>query len=436
MLVIASGCLFFLGYLLLEIHLHSRRRRMIPLCIAVTGTRGKSGVVRLLAAVLRAGGRTVLAKTTGSRPVLILPDGREQPIRRRGVPSIIEQKRLVREAGQRGVEVLVAEIMSLHPECHRIEAQMLLRPDIVLLTNVRRDHLEAMGGTEEAIAATLALDVPPGATLFVPAAEAREVFRRTVAGSGGRLIEVPAGTSACLEPGKAGPACYEFAENLDLVCALAEELGFDRGTVRRGFEQASPDLGALGIWRLAAACEPVKDPAGGPAAGPKHIWLVNAFAANDPDSTARVLDRVRTLLPPARTSVTGLLALRPDRGERTVQWVEALRGGLRDTFSELHLCGLHARAVRSRLGRGRLLAPGDPAGMTAAVGRTMADGDILFGFGNIGGPGEALVEYWRRVGEPYQAVISGTAEPVTMSSDPASSGASGASGDEEVAHGI
>ena len=37
--------------------------------VAVTGTRGKSGVTRLIASGLRASGAKVVAKTTGSRPV-------------------------------------------------------------------------------------------------------------------------------------------------------------------------------------------------------------------------------------------------------------------------------------------------------------------------------------------------------------------------------
>ena len=56
---------------------HRARLRAVPLRIHVAGTRGKSTTTRLIAAGLRAGGRRVLAKTTGSEPRLILPDGSE-----------------------------------------------------------------------------------------------------------------------------------------------------------------------------------------------------------------------------------------------------------------------------------------------------------------------------------------------------------------------
>ncbi|MCK7480234.1 MAG: hypothetical protein M0C28_25450 [Candidatus Moduliflexus flocculans] len=74
----------------------------VPLRIGVTGTRGKSSVTRLIAAALRGSGRRTLAKTTGSRPMLILPDGTEREIPRPGPATILEQKRLLRIARAEG----------------------------------------------------------------------------------------------------------------------------------------------------------------------------------------------------------------------------------------------------------------------------------------------------------------------------------------------
>jgi len=398
MFVIAIATALFLLMLVCEARLHERRRMRLPLCIAVTGTRGKSGVVRMLTAVLREGGRRTLARTSGSRPMILLPDGSEREIRRRGPASIIEQKAVVREAVRRNVDVVVAEIMSLHPECHRVEAGTLLQPEMVVLTNVRRDHLEAMGETEEEIAGVLALDAPPGATLFVPEAEEREIFRAAAEEGGGRLVSVPTGSAGWLEntDGEPVPGLnLHFAENLELVCALAAELGIDRAAISRGLARTTPDPGALGIWRWA----PDDD---------RTVWLVNAFAANDPDSTYRVLTRIRELLSPAAGGVTGLLSLRPDRGERTRQWVTALAGEFADCFNDLWLCGLHARAVRARLGRGQLLIADEPARMTRAAAAHLPDGGILFGCGNIGGPGEQLAEYWQAVGEPFVPATGAT----------------------------
>ena len=90
--------IIFILYLVFERIAHERRIASVPLRIAVTGTRGKSSVVRMLASVLRESGMSVAAKTTGSQARIVLPDGSEEDIRRRGIPSVIEQKSLVKKA--------------------------------------------------------------------------------------------------------------------------------------------------------------------------------------------------------------------------------------------------------------------------------------------------------------------------------------------------
>jgi gamma-polyglutamate synthase len=236
------------------------RRAAIPLRIAVTGTRGKSTVTRMLASVLRADDRIVVAKTTGSEPVIILPDGTERAVRRRGPPSIIEQKRFIHLAAELNAAAAVIEVMSIHPENHRVESQLLLQPHVVLVTNFRVDHTAALGSTRSSVAEVLALDVPPGAQVLVPAAECEAEFRRRVAAAGASLIEVPAhdGNDA-------------LSANEELVRAAAERLGVGAAAIQRGLAEARYDSGALRVWRV---------PEDRPGAG---CLLINAFAANDPN---------------------------------------------------------------------------------------------------------------------------------------------------------
>src|SRR4030043_114997 len=99
--------------LYLERRALTRNARRIPLRVAVTGTRGKSTVTRMIAAALKEAGLPVLGKTTGSKPVLILPQGREKEITRRGLPTILEQKSFIRGAAVLGVRAGVAEMMSI-----------------------------------------------------------------------------------------------------------------------------------------------------------------------------------------------------------------------------------------------------------------------------------------------------------------------------------
>ena len=374
-----------------------RRRKAIPMLIAVTGTRGKSSVTRMLAAVLRESGRRVLAKTTGSEAAFILPDGSEREIRRRGLPSIIEQKRVIRLAAQLGVDAAVVEVMSIHPENHLIEARQLLKPDLVLVTNFRVDHTAAVGETREAVASALALDVPRGARAFVPQSECLPEFRSAVEERGGEVIEVPKGTRSAQLDDDSGAAAVRFGENLDLVWAAAQALDIDDRTIREGVRRSRGDIGSLRIWRYRHD------------ESQQVCYLVNAFAVNDPESTALVHDGVMAGLGVGPERCVGLLNLRADRGDRTWQWVSVLREGFLERFGQLYVMGLHARAVERRLRRVKHLSPievietGGPAETTHKVLLGIREvGGVVFGFGNIAGPGEALIAHWSAAGDPVE----------------------------------
>ena len=83
--LIAAGALAVaLAWLAIATARLQRNRSRVPVRVHVGGTRGKSTTTRLVAAGLRAGGMRVVAKTTGSAPRLILPDGTEEPWPRRG----------------------------------------------------------------------------------------------------------------------------------------------------------------------------------------------------------------------------------------------------------------------------------------------------------------------------------------------------------------
>ncbi|MBE0461631.1 MAG: poly-gamma-glutamate synthase PgsB, partial [Candidatus Aminicenantes bacterium] len=145
--VLCAG--IYILYLVVEYHIVTYRARRIPIRIGITGTRGKSSVTRLIASVLREAGFSVLAKTTGSIPVIILPNGQEKEIKRRGVPSILEDKKILKAGAKLGVQVLVSELMGIHPERVHVESTRMLRPHIIVITNVRLDHMSQMGYSRE-----------------------------------------------------------------------------------------------------------------------------------------------------------------------------------------------------------------------------------------------------------------------------------------------
>src|SRR5262245_35400117 len=139
---------------------HRRHLRAVPVRIHVAGTRGKSTTTRMIAAGLRAGGRRVLAKTTGSEPRLILPDGSEQPWPRRGPASVREQARFFAHAAKLGVDAVVVECMAIRPEMVWASETHFVQATTAVITNTRADHFEDLGSASDGVADAVRWAVP------------------------------------------------------------------------------------------------------------------------------------------------------------------------------------------------------------------------------------------------------------------------------------
>jgi poly-gamma-glutamate synthase PgsB/CapB len=391
MRVLLTCVISFLLFLIYErVSLHRCRRR-IRLCVTVTGTRGKSSVTRLLASILREDGRRVLAKTTGSEAVILLPDGGQVELDRSVTPSILEQKQLVKKAARLDADCLVAEVMSIRPESHYIESRHILKPNVVAITNVRRDHTEIMGETEDAIASVLSLDISPLSTVFLPEKINHASFRAEAERCHANLIPVKAGSSSPLLRSAPDLGQIEFPDNLDLVYAVSAYFGINEQKIIEGVRKAQHDVGRLGVWLYR------------PGDRQRTCYLVNAFAANDPESTFQVLSRVTDMLPSASGNIIGILNVRPDRLPRTVQWISVLRDGAVHRFKQLFVTGDHAGIVKRRLPEARVLKGRSPEAMMETVCAQAPEPAIIFGFGNVKGSGKLLAEHWSRIGQPYDS---------------------------------
>lgn len=388
MLILILTISIILLYLIVERVRLNLWLNSIPLRISVTGTRGKSSVTRLIASMLREHGMKVLAKTTGSEASLILPDGVETEINRRGFPSILEQKKLIKHATDLKVDCIVSEIMSIHPENHFVESQQMVKPQIVVLTNVRHDHTDAMGTTLDQIASVFALDLPAKATVFIPETENYAILSATVEQKNGQLIRVASETSDSLKASGFVPMKNEFTENIDLTFAVGKYLNIDDSTIARGIEKARHDIGHLQIWKFQVD------------KNKKTCYLVNGFAANDPMSTLKVISKIkaeRSLSAP----IIALLTLRPDRAERTMQWIQFLSSDAGKIFSQLFIQGRHAAIVTRKLKRGFVVKDHAPQKIMEIIFDQAADHSVIMGVGNIVGMGKAMVDYWKSIGVEY-----------------------------------
>ncbi|MGD2245477.1 MAG: poly-gamma-glutamate synthase PgsB, partial [Candidatus Aminicenantes bacterium] len=365
----------------------------IPLRICVTGTRGKSSVARLIAACLKEVGFTVLARTTGSKPVIIFPDGGEREIPRRGTPSILEGKKLLKFGAELKVDALVSELMSIHPECSSVESAQLFSPHILVITNIRQDHVAQMGSTRQDIARCFASSFPENGIVFVPKEEFYPVFEKSAQEMGSRLVRVDGDSLQEYSNSDAERLPHEFEENIRLVLALAEHLKIDRELILRGLEKAQPDFGSFKMWAMDVGVPP------------RRWILVNGFAANDPDSTRCVLSRLTKKDFLKEKNTVGLLNLRRDRGDRTIQWLRALRESTFPEFRKIFLIGEHASAFEKRLKRSvgmesLVLKSRTPGGILEEISETVKVEAVLVGIGNMGGAGRELVEYWEDRGKP------------------------------------
>jgi poly-gamma-glutamate synthase PgsB/CapB len=375
--IIVATLIILLGYLVLERAVISRARSKIPLVITVTGIRGKSSVARSIGAVLRASGRRVLVKTTGTEAQVVLPDGSVEEITRRGIPSVLEQTRVLRRAARLGVDVLVAEVMSIEKANHRVESSGILRPDIVMMTAIRLDHIESMGSSLEEIAETLACDMVSGSTTYVVEEQAHLIAQ----GRQKSLVAVGRSTA----PYETSAGVRWFPENDRLVVAVAQALGVSDQAVNEGLATATFDRGALGLWEYTW--------------GGKTILLANALAANDPDSTFEILEHMRSLLKGRR--LYGLFALRWDRADRTLQWKENLGGARWSSFERVFLVGDVPRSIQRGIRNSSKLSGKQPEKIMEQAMSAMKEGDVLFGFGNTHGIGLELIEYWIKEGKVY-----------------------------------
>lgn len=381
--------------LLMERFKLKKHRQQIPLRICVTGTRGKSSVTRLIAGSLREAGMRVLAKTTGSRPILIYPDGTESQIKRRGKPNILETKIIITQAASLKVDVLVTELMSIQPECMYSESVQILDPSILVVTNIRPDHQEQWGYSKSSLYRTFARVIPRRCVLFLPEEESPlfSVKRADHPGLEIKLIPQNSNKDQTSQINRLFP--HEFNQNIRLTLAVAEYLGVEKETAFRGMKKAPPDFGSLKAWE--SSCFD----------SGKKIIFISAFAANDPQSTQMVINKIIESGLKNGKKIVGILNLREDRADRTLQWLREFRAGRIQGIDRLILTGAHAPAFKRKLeSYGSLEVEVMKERDTEQFTRRLLDRDkeenvLLLGMGNMQGMGSSLVEYWEKNGASY-----------------------------------
>ncbi|MFB6352687.1 MAG: Mur ligase family CapB protein [Halobacteriales archaeon] len=146
---------------------HRRFLERFDTRIVVSGSRGKSSTVRRLDDLFNRRGYDTFTKITGNYPVIIL-NGRVYPIDRLGPrTTLYENVNVVREFAPHleafdAGDVALFENQAITEYTTRIVNQRFIKPDVILLTNVRQDHNDTLGKRRQDIARSLARSVPAG----------------------------------------------------------------------------------------------------------------------------------------------------------------------------------------------------------------------------------------------------------------------------------
>ncbi|MCP1726860.1 poly-gamma-glutamate synthase PgsB/CapB [Natronospira proteinivora] len=311
MLMVVAGLWLALVFLLsLEALRHRWILQRIPVRIHVNGTRGKTSVTRLIAAGLRAGGKRVCAKTTGSAAALTDPDGREFPLYRLSGANIIEQMRIMGRMVTFRPEIAVMECMALQPQYQSLTELKMVRSTIGVITNARADHLEVMGPEEEDVALALAGSTPVKGELFTAERDLLPVFEHSTRDRGSDLHPVTLDEVEAIDEATLNRFRYsEHAENVALALKLCERLGVDRETALEGMVGLEPEPGAMRILHVRYF--------------ERDMIFVNAFAANDPQSTERIWEKMVSRHGQDRRRLV-LINCRADRPHRSQQLAQAV----------------------------------------------------------------------------------------------------------------
>jgi poly-gamma-glutamate synthase PgsB/CapB len=333
----------------------------------------------LIAAGLRAGGIVTCAKTTGTLPRFILPDGSEEPIYRVGPPSVAEQFEVARRARRLGARALVVECMALDPELQWVSTSELVRPTHGVITNVRADHLDVMGPTTADVALALCGSVPLSGALFAPRGEHDDAFDRAARDRSSRRLPVDAVPVG--EAELAGFGYIEHADNVRLALSVCSELGVAREVALRGMQGARPDPGALTMRPALLAGH--------------HVSFVNGFAANDPESSELVWELALSRAA-AGSQPIALINCRRDRPERSQQLGKAVPRWTRAALYVVVGSGTHfftSAAERGGLERARLrvVESEEASAVLSCLGEVAGEGALVVGMGNIGGVGLELL---------------------------------------------
>jgi len=367
--------LFIIFYRIEKIN-HEKNIKLIPVRIWVNGTRGKSSVTRLIAAGLRAGGKKVIAKTTGTRPRFIIKNRLEIPVLRLGTANIREQMSIFKKAAKQKPKAVVLECMAIRPDLQWTESIQIVKPTAVVITNVRPDHLDVMGPTTEDVAKAFINAIPQNCCLFITKSD---IYNNFLKGLRKKTVEVFTSNAENISADEIKNFSYiEHKENVALSLDVCMHFGVNREIALKGMYEANPDPGALKKYKIYL--------------NNKEISLINAMAANDPVSTYLIWQSIDKKI----FEINLLVNCRDDRIDRSFQLARLIKEKLKAERYILTGSGtkILAHKIYKLIDKEKVLNLGGkkPEQVVNEVARFVGNRSLIFAIGNTVGYGEEMLE--------------------------------------------
>lgn len=331
---------------------HRRRLEDMDVRVSVMGTRGKSTLVRWLQRVLTDRDYDTYAKVTGDRP-RSLYGGETHPIERTGQTTLYETEREIRRFDPD--DGIIIENNGLREYTTRLVNTRYVDPSVVVLTNVRLDHLDTLGGDYRSIARALVRAIPDQTHVINGERneEIRAYLERELAGTGVRLTHA--------EPAEDAPA----------VPSPATELGALLDEVLAALDEPPVSTTDRQALRDALRVEWTQIPDG-------RVYF--AASANDVDSTEMIR---RLLVAEDDDPILPLVSFRRDRPGRTATYLGYLnRLADRGSITRVHHLGAHADVTHRRLSVPVVTHDVSTADPGAVLNEALAEGPPVMVMGN------------------------------------------------------
>ena len=365
---------------ILEYQFHLKSLSLIPLRIHVNGTRGKSSVTRLVAAGLREGGLRTFAKTTGTAPRVIDSEGKDRIIHRLRLPSIGEQVRLLRYFSVQKPDAVVIECMAVQPQYQWIAEHKMVKSHIGVITNVRPDHLDEMGPTEEDVAYSLCNTVPVNSVLITGEDQKPDILREVAKQNSTKFIK--SDESSIQKKELDGFSYMEHPSNIAVALDVCKQVGVNRSIALKGMHKVQPDAGALVAWNLNI--------------NNKNVRFVNGMAANDPVSTLQIWNFISERFVTDEETTCIFFNSRDDRPVRTRQMIELTFEKIKPDY--FFIRGDKVKKIIDTFGKTSLKTSIDIIGLEQPLEdvisslKNLPNKSLVYAIGNQVGAGQEILE--------------------------------------------